>query len=174
MNAGIIDAGGLGDGIMLCRGPFSPSSCIPLPKFKLFAISLFVRWSWTSWLWWADLVGPIVLGESEESDGTPCLNLFVEAKLFFSSVFFLLLKFPKMLDLLVATIVAQISLDVNSAYVYIQNNGHPFSQILYFSFQTCSFSWISLLCTTKQASGRTWSQRFYGCFTARIQTRFSH
>ena len=38
----------------------------------------------------------------------------------------------------------------------------------------CSCSWISLLCTTKQASGRTWSRRFYGCLTARIQTCFSH
>jgi len=46
-NAGIIDAGGLDDGkgskgIMLGRAAFSPSSCIPLPKFKIFAIIFFV------------------------------------------------------------------------------------------------------------------------------------
>lgn len=63
--------------------------------------------------------------------------------------FFILLKILKTFDLLVAMIIAQISLDVDSAYVYVQNNGHPFSQILYVSFQTCSFSWIRLLFNKK-------------------------
>ena len=33
------------------------------------------------------LAGTIVLGESEESDGTPRLNLFVEVKFYLSSAF---------------------------------------------------------------------------------------
>ena len=62
-----------------------------------------------------------MLGDREESDGTPRLNLFVEAKFFLSSVFqfFLFLKFLETLDLLVAMIVAEIPLDVDSTYVYV-------------------------------------------------------
>ena len=36
-----------------------------------------------------------------------------------------------------------------------ENLAVVYSKILYFSFQACSSSLISLLCTTKQASGRT-------------------
>jgi len=59
------------------------------------------------------------------------------------------LYFLYTLDTLAATIVAQVSFDVDGSDFDVQNNGYPFSEVLHFSFQTCFF-WESF-CSVPQS-----------------------
>ena len=97
-----------------------------LPKFKLFTIILFVRWSW---LWWADFSWYNRAWWKWRIRRNATFEPICWSKVLFKlslQHFFLFLKFLKTLDLPVAMTIPQISLDVDSTRVCVQNNGHSF------------------------------------------------